>query len=113
MKTTLSMLAIAAILTACGGADGRNGKDGTNGAAGINGTNGADATPVTIVQLCPGTPSYGSVYVENAICLNGQLQAVYSANGGFLTRLTDGDYTSNGIGSACNFHVNGCTVTPN
>ena len=67
----------------------------------------------TVVQLCPGTPTH-TVFIETALCINGELQGVYSQNGGFLTKLTPGAYTSSGIGSACNFTITGgCNVTVN
>ncbi len=92
------------------GQNGSNGQSGQNGLDGINGTNGQDATPVTVVPLCPDVSNYG-VFVEVGICLNGKLYGVYSANGGFLTLLADGNYTSAAIGSACNLTISGCTVS--
>lgn len=130
--TVLCLLTIIAVLTACGdfkgdrGYDGTPGQAGPRGEAGIDGQQGsagntgtpgstgaqgpagADGKIATVVQLCPGTPVYGSVYVETAICINNQLYGVYSANGGFLTLLTPGAYSSNAIGSACSL-----TVLPN
>jgi hypothetical protein len=111
-------------LTACGpsgvfvgkgekgdtGAQGEQGIQGEQGSTGAQGPRGADGTTITIVQLCPGAPSYGT-FVELAQCINGKLYGVYSANGGFLAYFADGNYTSNGIGSACNLTVSGCTVT--
>lgn len=93
------------------GERGLPGSNGSNGVNGTNGTNGTNATPVTLVKLCPGAPSH-TVFVEYAICLQGQLYAVYSANGGFLTLLSPGSYSSAGIGSACNLTVAAnCVVT--
>jgi len=89
------------VLVGCG----HNGLNGTNGTPGINGTNG---TVVTSVQFCPGTPSYASTFPETGLCFNGNIYAVYSANDGFLTEIVPGAYTSNAIGSSCNF-----TVLPN
>lgn len=80
-----------------------NGAPGATGATGAAGTNG---TVVTSVSLCSGTTTYPSKFVEVAFKINGKLYAVYSANGGFMTELPPGNYTSNGIGSSCNFTVN-------
>lgn len=94
------------------GTAGVKGDPGQNGIDGQNGKDGADATPVTMVQLCPGVQSYLGVFVESAICLNGKLYGVYSANGGFLTELPPGTYSSNAIGSACNLTIGAnCVVT--
>lgn len=104
MKNALYFALISVVFfSAC--APGRNGENGTQGAPGAVGPNGTPAPPTTLVQLCPGAPAYSTTYIENAICLQGQLYGVYSANGGFLTLLTPGAYTSNGIGSSCNFTV--------
>lgn len=102
----------------CGNIQGPAGPKGDTGSAGQDGQsivgpaglNGADGTQITIVQLCPGTSNYGT-FVEVAECINGKLYGVYSANGGFLAYLANGSYTSDGIGSACNLTVNGCTVS--
>src|SRR5260221_12011066 len=88
------------------------GPQGPTGASGSDGYDGVDLTPVTIVNLCPGIPSYPGVFVEVAICLQGQLFGVYSANGGFLTLLSPGNYSSNAIGSACDLTISpNCIVT--
>lgn len=80
-----------------------------NGAVGVPGVN---APSVNLMQLCPGTPSYPSTFVEFGICIGSNLYAVYSANGGFLTSLPSGAYYSNAIGSTCNFTVtSGCSIT--
>lgn len=89
-----------------------NGLPGLNGGNGVDGRNGVDATPVTMVQLCEGTPSYPSTFIEVAFCINNKLYAVYSANGGFMTYLPEGAYSSNGIGSRCNLTVKpNCVIT--
>lgn len=82
-----------------------------NGLAGPAGLNGTNATPVTVVNLCNGVTTYPNTFVEVALCINGGLYAVYSINNGFLTYLPNGAYSSNGLGSACNLVVNGCSVT--
>lgn len=101
------------------GTNGTNGMDGATGAQGIQGLQGlqgitgpagADGTMVTLVKLCPETPTYG-VFVEFGMCINGKLYGVYSANGGFLALLSNGNYTSAGIGSSCNLTVTGCVVS--
>lgn len=82
--------------------------NGLNGSAGVDGVH---ATPVTIVNLCPGVNTYPSVFIEVGICLNNKLYGVYSTNGGFMTYLSDGAWSSNAIGSACNLTISGCTVS--
>lgn len=88
------------------------GPQGIPGLNGVNGTNGSDATPVYAVQLCPGTPSYPTLFPEFAFCVQGLLYATYSVNGGFTTILPPGGYNSNAVGSSCSFTVvSGCEVT--
>ena len=84
------------------GPAGPQGPAGQNGTNGINGSNGSS---VTWVQFCPGSPAYPYVFPEGGLCVDGNLYAVYSANDGFLTLITPGAYTSDGIGSSCNFTV--------
>lgn len=94
------------------GKDGTNGHDGAKGDTGASGHDGQNATPVTMVNLCPGVSTYPGVFVEIGICLQGKLYGVYSANGGFLTELPPGTYSSNAIGSACNLMIGAnCVVT--
>lgn len=119
------LLAILLLVTAvsCGslkgdrgeaGPAGSPGVAGVDGQDGINGQDGQDAIPVTVVQLCPGTTVYPSTFVEVAFCIDGELYGTYSANGGFSTKLVPGAYSSNAIGSSCNFTVSAnCVVTPN
>ncbi len=90
----------------------------TNGAPGVQGLDGAQGLPgtpgqvVLPLQLCPGTPSYPSTFIEVAFCINNELWAVFSVNGGFLTKLTPGTYSSNAVGSSCNFNVEpSCVIT--
>lgn len=85
--------------------------NGTQGMPGATGAAGTNATPVTVVELCPGVSSYPGVFVETALCIDGELYGVYSVPNAFLTGLPNGNYTSTGIGSACNLSINGCTVT--
>ena len=90
------------------GSTGLAGPKGDTGSKGDPGPVGQDGKIATVVNLCVGVPHYGTVYVETALCINNQLYAVYSVPGAFLTLLTPGAYSSNGIGSACNL-----TVLPN
>lgn len=79
-----------------------------NGAKGATGDQGSAGTPGTVissVQLCSGTPSYPSKFIEVAFCIDDQLYAVYSANDGFMTLIPPGTYSSNGIGSSCTLTV--------
>lgn len=115
-----SLILSVLLLTACGqmkGEKGDTGFNGLDGAPGIQGATGAtgpqgdrgpagvDATPVTMIKLCPGTPSYPTTFIEYAFCIDSQLYATYSANSGFTTLLPPGRYTSNGINSRCDFTV--------
>lgn len=99
------------------GATGARGSDGLSivgpvGPAGSDGTNGVDATPVFAVDLCPGTNNYPNVFLEQALCVQDALYAVYSSMGGLLVKLSPGAYSSNSIGSACNLVVyEHCIVT--
>jgi hypothetical protein len=62
-------------------------------------------TIVQPIQFCSGTPIYPSTFPEVGFCINNQLWAVYSANGGFLTLIPPGQYSSTGINSSCTFTV--------
>lgn len=97
---------IIALLSSCA-VQGEKGDKGSVGAVGPAGPQGVPGVSniTSIVPLCPNTPAYGQVYTEVALCINNQLYAVYSANGGFLTLLTPGTYSSNAIGSRCNLIV--------
>lgn len=76
-----------------------------NGIQGPSGSAGMPGTVVTLVQLCPGTPTYPSKFIEYAIRIGTDLYAVYSDHGGFLALIPPGTYYSNGINSTCNFSV--------
>lgn len=116
MKTVM-MIALCMMMAACGkaGKDGANGTNGVNGSNGSDGSNGHDGTPGTVInmiKLCPGVTVYPSAFVEVAVCVDNKLYGVYSANGGFMTELVSGAYSSNAIGSACNLTVGAnCAVT--
>lgn len=79
----------------------------------LNGSNGTNGTVVTPVQFCAGVVnSYPSTFPEVGFCINNNIYAVYSANGGFLTEISPGLWQSNAIGSACNFTVGpNCSIT--
>lgn len=87
------------------GSNGIDGLDGKDGRDGTNGTNGVNGTIVAPVQFCPGVNKYPSTFPEVGFCINDQIYAVYSANGGFLTVVSPGNWSSNAIGSSCNFTV--------
>jgi hypothetical protein len=72
---------------------------------GTNGLNGSDGTEITVVQLCPGTTTYPSIFVEVAFCIDNKLYATYSTHGGFSTEIPPGTYSSNAVGSSCTFTV--------
>jgi hypothetical protein len=96
------------------GTNGVNGTDGSNGTNGLNGSNGTNGTVITPVQFCPGVPQYPTTFPEVGFCINGNIYAVYSANGGFLTQVLSGGWSSDGINDSCNFTVStGCIITNN
>jgi hypothetical protein len=78
-----------------------------------NGMNGSPGTVVAPLQFCPGTPSYPSKFIEVGFIINGSVYAVYSQNGGFMTLIPPGNYTSDGIGSSCNFTLNSNNTVTN
>lgn len=84
-----------------------------NGGIAISCPNGTNAlllngTMINAVQFCPGTTTYPSTFAEVGFCISGNLWAVYSQNGGFMTEVVPGVYSSDGINSSCTF-----TVLPN
>lgn len=83
---------------------------GPKGAPGIPGINGRDGTVINLVKLCPDMSAYPNTFPEYAMCIDNKLYGVYSANGGFLTYLPDGQYSSNGINSSCTFTISGCSI---
>lgn len=94
------------------GTPGQDGTPGERGDVGERGPAGADGIIASVVPLCPGVTSYPNTFVEVALCINNELYGVYSANGGFLTHLPPGTYSSNAIGSACSLTVAlDCVVT--
>jgi len=93
------------------GPQGPQGPTGPQGATGPQGPTGADGTQITPVKFCSQTANYPTTFPEYGLCINNSLYAVYSTNGGFLALIPNGNYKSDGVGSSCNFTVNGCTVT--
>lgn len=107
MKYIILILLTAACMPERG-PQGYIGPSGPIGIPGDEGPPGRDTVPIRVIQLCPGVTTYPTVFVEVALCINQELWGVYSANGGFLTLLPPGNYSSNAIGSACNL-----TIKPN
>ena len=94
------------------GSPGPAGSPGPKGETGSEGPAGQDGTMITVVKFCSETPSYPTTFPEVGLCINNSIFAVYSTNGGFLALIPPGRYTSNGVGSACNFTVySNCVVT--
>lgn len=79
----------------------------------LNGAPGVPGTMVPPIQFCAGvTPIYPSNFPEVGFCINGNMYAVYSTNGGFMAEIPPGYYSSDGVNASCNFTVNvGCTVS--
>lgn len=89
---------------ASNGATGSTGSTGATGPAGQSG--------IMIVNLCLGTTSYPTTFVEIGFCIQNKLYAVYSENNGFLVEVPPGYYHSNAHGSSCHFTIqNNCVVT--
>ena len=68
----------------------------------------SNGTIITPIQFCPNPTTYPTTFSEISFCIQGNLWGVYSQNGGFLTEIVPGTYSSNGINSSCTF-----TVQPN
>jgi hypothetical protein len=79
----------------------------------VNGKDGVDTKSVYAISFCPGfTQTYPSTFAESGICIDNTLYGVYSANGGFLSELPPGTYSSKGINATCTFTIApGCKVT--
>ncbi len=107
MTKYAAVIIMALNLVACGktGPVGANGLKGDQGEVGPQGTVGQDGSNVSVVKLCPGETVYPTVFVEVAFCIDHKLYATYSEKGGFSTELPPGEYSSNAIGSRCNFTV--------
>jgi len=94
------------------GQTGATGPQGPQGNPGPQGTPGVDITPITWVQFCAPTTAYPNTFSEGGFCIAGNLYAVYSINGGFMTLIPPGVYSSNGVNSTCTFTVQAnCVVT--
>lgn len=93
--------------------NGLNGLNGARGPQGNPGVDGSSGTVMTPVQFCPNVkPTYPSAFPEVGFCLNGQIWGVYSANGGFLSYLPNGTYSSNGVNASCNFTIgDNCSIS--
>lgn len=86
---------------------------GPQGPQGVAGPTGPASGFTGTVQLCPGEPTYPSVFPEQALCINNELYGVYSINDGVLVKLPPGRYSSNSVGSRCSFTILGnCVVQP-
>lgn len=109
------MVFMLVMMTGCNGKDGAQGlrgEPGIPGQIGPAGPVGLDGTQITVVQFCPGTPTYPSSFPEIAFCINSKLYGVYSVPGAFLTYIPPGAYLSVGIGSRCDFTItSGCNVS--
>ena len=87
----------------------------TNGTSSLisNGSPGSPGTVVAPLQFCPDTPSYPSTFIEVGFVISGSVYAVYSSNGGFMTLIPPGRYTSNAINSRCDFTLNSDNTVTN
>lgn len=105
-KAYLTPIIMMLLMASCG----TEGPKGEQGNPGLNGVNGTVVTPI---QVCSGiTPTYPSNFPEYVFCINNQMYGVYSANGGFMTLLTEGSYSSEGINASCTFTVGAnCTLS--
>lgn len=115
MKNLLIAILAMFAINACSkfkGDTGATGQTGATGSAGQNGATGAvgpqgvpGISGLTIVKFCPGDTVYPTTFNEIGFCLEGKVYGTYSANDGFSSELPPGAYTSNGIGSSCNFTI--------
>jgi hypothetical protein len=108
----LILVLLSMFLISCAKFKGDPGAQGPQGEQGATGPQGPQGIPgITIVKLCPGETTYPTTFVEIAFCVGGVLYGTYSANNGFSTELPPGAYSSNAIGSSCNFTVlNNCAI---
>lgn len=80
----------------------------------LNGTPGNSGTIVAPVQFCSGITTYPNTFNELGICVDNKVYGIYSLNGGFMTLLPPGAYSSNGVNSSCNFTIEAnCIVVQN
>jgi hypothetical protein len=111
LMSTLIMMGCAGTTGGTGaqglqGVPGMTGPMGPQGPIGIPGVNGTNGTVVTPVQFCPGSSVYATTFLEYGLLINGNVYGVYSLNGGFWAYLPPGEYSSNAVGSSCNFTIN-------
>jgi hypothetical protein len=69
---------------------------------------------ITPLQFCGPSfkQSYPNTFAESGFCIGGTIYGVYSANGGFLSALPPGEYSSDGINASCDFNIGAnCAVT--
>lgn len=94
------------------GIQGLPGSQGPQGVAGLPGLPGTNGSVVTFVKFCTQVTNYPSTFPEYGLCVDGDVYAVYSANGGFGVKLPQGTYNSNAINSSCTFVVgSNCSIT--
>lgn len=82
------------------------GPQGPIGLPGLSGQNGTNGTVIVPIKFCNGTTSYPSTFLEYGLLIDGKMYGVYSAHDGFWAYLPPGYYSSNAIGSSCNFTIN-------
>lgn len=90
------------------GVNGATGAQGVAGVQGVAGANGTAGTQITPVEFCGHgyVATYPSMFPEYGLVIDGVMFGVYSANGGFLSPLPPGVYSSNGINASCTFTIN-------
>lgn len=87
------------------GDKGDKGDQGDVGAPGQDGEDGTDAT-IEVVQFCPGTAAYPTVFPESGLCIGGQIYGVFYMNGkAFGGIIPPGAYASTSTSLPCNFTV--------
>jgi hypothetical protein len=92
------------------GPQGATGVVGPIGPPGPSGVNGTVGQPIELCGACEA--SYPQTFPEYGLCINNNLYGVYSQNGGFLSILPPGAYSSDGINCSCAFTIGAdCAVT--
>jgi hypothetical protein len=77
-----------------------------NGSDGQNGSPGTVVAPIKFCHASCAATSYPNNFPEVGFKIDGKIWAVYSKNGGFLTEIVPGRYSSQGVGCSCTFVVN-------